>query len=308
MAFERDLENIRHKVRLTDISGDPSVDDPSFLEWFNDLPPILAGGDVKDILDRWIGARRSGKPVIWGFGAHLIKVGLSRWLIALMEEGLVTHLAVNGAVAIHDFELAAVGSTSEDVGSELSAGSFGQASRTGEFINRAAVMGLENGLGLGEALGQAILDARLPHGEISVLASAHRLGIPFSVHLALGTDTIHAHPEADGKALGDTSLRDFNRLTAWVGDLGGGAYFNIGSAVILPEVFLKAVSQAKAAGRNLSGMTTVVMDFIKHYRPYENVCRRPVEGDGRGFYLIGHHEIMIPLIARAALSRWRSGD
>ncbi len=307
MKSGRRLRDYRHKVRLEEAASPPAGDDPSFASWFAGLPRILAGGDLPLIVERWTAARRRGRPAIWGFGAHVVKVGLSPWVIRLMEEGLVTHLAVNGAVAIHDYELAAVGHTSEEVSEALAAGVFGRAEETFRFFNGAARAGMEKGTGLGESLGAAMLAADLPHKEASLLAAAARLGIPVSVHLAIGTDTVHAHPEADGRALGQTSLEDFRRLSTAVAGLGGGIYFNIGSAVILPEVFLKAVSLARASGADLAGMTTVVMDFNRHYRPLENVARRPVGEEGRGFYLVGHHEIMVPLLAQAALLRRARG-
>jgi hypothetical protein len=294
-------------VRLDDLSPHPGAGEKTFQEWLDLLPSQLAGREVREVVDRWVDARRSGRTVIWALGAHLIKVGLSRWLIALMEEGLVTHLAVNGAVAIHDYELAAVGHTSEDVARGLAEGSFGQAGETAEFINQAAKDGAVKGIGLGEALAEAMHNAGLPHGDVSVLAAAGRIGLPVSVHLALGADTIHSHPSADGSSLGQTSLLDFQRFSHWVSLLEGGLYFNVGSAVIMPEIFLKAVSLARTKGSELAGLTTVVMDFIRHYRPMENVCRRPPGPTGRGFYLVGHHEIMVPLMAQAALSRWPAG-
>lgn len=307
MSSSRDLKDFSHKVHLEKLAGLPKGADPSFCEWFGRLPGILAAEDVREVVSRWIEARRNGRPAIFGFGAHVIKVGLSPWIIALMEEGLIDHLAVNGAVAIHDYELAAVGHTSEDVGRAISEGVFGTAEETALFINEAAKKGMSDGIGLGEALSRAMDGSDLPHRNISVLAAASRLDVPVTVHLALGTDTIHGHPSADGRALGQTSLADFNLLAETVSRMEGGIYFNIGSSVILPEIFLKAVSRARAAGMPLRELTTVVLDFIRHYRPLENVSRRPLGDKGRGFYIIGHHEILVPLIGQAALSLWREG-
>ncbi len=306
MTKGRRLAGYRHKVDLAACAPSP-VPGATFAEWFERLPAILAGGDIKDIVDRWIAARRAGRPVILAFGAHVVKAGLSRWLIALMEEGLVTRLAVNGAVAIHDFELAAAGHTSEDVDAALVEGVFGQAEETARYVNDAAAAGAADGLGLGEALCRSLAARNLPHADWSVLAAAGRLGIPVTIHVALGTDTVHTHPSADGRALGETSLRDFRSLASAVKEMDGGLFVNAGSAVILPEVFLKAVSMARAAGVDFPSLTTVVLDFIRQYRPAENVARRPVAGGGRGFYLVGHHEILVPLLGQALLDRWRAG-
>jgi hypothetical protein len=306
MPQSRRLKDYRHKVGLDLLAPAPPAKPATFLDWFDRLPSILAGDDVREIVDRWVAARRARKPVIWGLGAHVIKAGLSHWLITLMEEGLITHLAMNGAVAIHDYELAAVGHTSEDVGEAMADGVFGRAEETALFINRAAGEGAAKGWGLGEAIGRALLEAGLPHVGVSVLAAARRLSVPVSVHLAIGTDTVHAHPSADGRALGQTTLADFQALCLAVAGLEGGLYVNAGSAVILPEVFLKATALARSSSQPLADMTTVTLDFIRHYRPLENVCRRPLGRGGRGFYLVGHHELMIPLLGQAVLERWRA--
>jgi hypothetical protein len=305
MTDGRKLAGYRHKVDLAACAPAP-VPGATFAEWFERLPGILAGGDTKEVVDRWIDARRAGRPVVLAFGAHVIKAGLSRWLITLMEEGLVTRLAINGAVAIHDFELAAAGHTSEDVGAALAEGVFGRAEETARYVNDAAAAGASMGIGLGEALCRSLAARDLPHADWSVLRAALRIGVPVTVHVALGTDTVHTHPSADGRALGETSLRDFRDLAAAVRQMDGGLFVNAGSAVILPEIFLKAVSMARADGIEFSSLTTVVLDFIRQYRPSENVSRRPVAGGGRGFYLVGHHEILVPLLGQALLDRWRT--
>jgi hypothetical protein len=297
------LAGYRHTVGVDRCSHPPSPDNPSFSSWLDGLPSLQAGSDLREIIARWTRARREGRPVIWGMGAHVIKAGLSPWVIALMERGLITRLALNGAGAIHDFELTAVGHTSEDVAGALAEGVFGQAEETARFINDGARDAAGRGIGLGAALVERIGTVPLAHPEVGLLAAAGRLGLPVTVHLAIGTDTAHSHPSADGASLGAATLSDFHSFSAAAAELEGGVYFNVGSAVLLPEIFLKAVSSARADGRTLAGMTTVVLDFIRHYRPLENVTRRPLGPDGRGYYLIGHHEIMIPLLAQAAFCR-----
>ena len=225
-------------------------------------------------------ARGDGKPILFGCGAHVIKVGLQPVLIDLMERGFVQGLALNGAGIIHDFEIAFAGRTSEDVGAQILDGRFGAARETGEYLNRAIREGVADGLGLGASVGRMIAGSRFPHRKLSLLAAGHRLGIPVTVHVALGTDIIHFHPGADGAAIGEGSLRDFFTFASLVGGLDGGVYINVGSAVMLPEVFLKAVSFARNKGARLDRMTTAVFDFNRHYRPDENVVRRPVGEEG----------------------------
>jgi hypothetical protein len=220
-----------------------------------------------------------------------------------MERGIVSAVAMNGAVIIHDFELALMGHTSEEVDAEIDSGRFGMAEETGRMINEATVQGMKAGQGLGEAIGHYMLGrkAQFPYQATSLLAGGARLGIPVTVHVALGTDIIHMHPSADGAAIGACSLVDFRRLAAVVADMEGGVYVNIGSAVILPEVFLKTVSLARNLGHALRDITTVNMDFLTHYRPMTNVVRRPTQKGGKGYTLTGHHEIMVPLLAAAVL-------
>jgi len=243
-------------------------------------------------------AKKKGKAIIYALGAHVIKVGLSPVLIDLMREGWVKALAVNGAVVIHDFEIALSGQTSEDVEVQIKHGKFGMAQETGEMLNEAINQGAEKGMGLGEAVGQMIAKSSLPHKNLSLLVTAYRLKIPVTVHLAIGTDFIHFHPKARGEALGKASLIDFFLFCSLLRKLeGGGVFINIGSAVILPEVFLKAISFLRNKGFRLMNFSTAVFDFIHHYRPDQNVVRRPLGEKGKGFYFIGHHEIMIPLLA-----------
>jgi hypothetical protein len=239
--------------------------------------------------------------VLWGLGAHVIKTGLGPVLIDLMARGFVSAVATNGAGIVHDFELAMSGGTSEDVDAALGPGRFGMAEETGRLLNAAINDGVAGGLGIGQAIGRWLARATPPHAHLSVLAAAARLDIPVTVHIALGTDIIHMHPAASGRSLGEGSLKDFRYFVSNVARLEQGVYLNCGSAVILPEVFLKAVALARNQGVPLDGLTTVNLDFVRHYRPETNVVTRPVAGIGRGYSLVGHHEIMIPLLAAALI-------
>jgi deoxyhypusine synthase len=265
------------------------------------LPDILAAQNLTVIARKIADSKRHNKTVLLGMGAHPIKVGLSPLIIDFMERGIIHAVALNGAGVIHDFELAYMGETSEDVAATLKDGSFGMGEETGTFINEAISDGSKNQLGVGAAVGAAILKNRLPHRRLSILAAAARLGIPVTSHIAIGTDIIHMHPNADGRALGDCSLRDFRTLTSVVATLGGGVFLNFGSAVVLPEVFLKAVSLARNLGNPVHNLTTVNLDFLQHYRPLTNVVNRPTLGSGKGYHLTGHMEIMVPLLFAAVL-------
>jgi hypothetical protein len=265
------------------------------------LPNILAAQNLKSIAAKIADCHRKRKTVLLGMGAHPIKVGLSPLIIDFMERGIIDALALNGAGIIHDFELAYMGETSEDVAVSLKDGSFGMGEETGAFINAAIIEGTRLDLGVGAAVGNAIVKNHLPYRRLSILATASRLGIPVTCHIAIGTDIIHMHPKADGKALGDCSLRDFRTLTSVVATLGGGVYLNFGSAVILPEVFLKAVSLARNLGNSVENLTTVNLDFLQHYRPLTNVVSRPTLQTGKGYQITGHMEIMVPLLFGAVL-------
>jgi deoxyhypusine synthase len=273
----------------------------SIRSFIGGLPDILAAQNLKAIARKIANCHRQNKTVLLGMGAHPIKVGLSPLIIDFMERGIIHAVALNGAGVIHDFELAYMGETSEDVAATLTDGSFGMGEETGAFINRAITEGSNNHLGIGAAVGQAINKNRLPHRKLSILATAAKLGIPVTSHIAIGTDIIHMHPQADGKALGDCSLRDFRTLTSVVATLDRGIYLNFGSAVILPEVFLKAVSLARNLGHPLRNLTTVNLDFLQHYRPLTNVVNRPTMNGGKGYHLTGHMEIMVPLLFSAVL-------
>lgn len=293
------LADRKSKVALADFAR-PHARGGSFAAFLDSLPRILGGETLRLLVADILRARSLGKPVLWGIGAHVIKVGLSPLLIDLMEKGFVTALAMNGAGIVHDFELAVAGQTSEDVAEALGSGEFGMARETGEEVNRAIAEGDRDGLGIGAALGR-YLEARRPsHLDVSLLAAAHRLGLPATVHVAVGTDIVHLHPACDPAALGRATHLDFRTFAALVARLGGGGvYLNVGSAVLLPEVFLKAVTLARNLGHELTDFATANLDFIQSYRPNTNVVQRPTRGVGRGYSLTGHHELLVPLLAAA---------
>ncbi len=267
------------------------------------LPDILAGKDFKELVGLLRAARAKKRAILFALGAHVIKVGLNPIILRLMRDGWISGLAFNGAGVIHDFEIAYCGCTSEEVAHQLKGGDFGMAQETGEVLNAAIRRGARQNWGLGEAVGRLISASNFPHKTMSLLGTAHELGIPASVHVAVGTDTIHFHPQASGEALGKTSLADFFLFCSMLERLeGGGVFINVGSAVILPEVFLKAVSLVRNKGNTLEHFSTAVFDFIHHYRPDQNVVKRAVGKKGRGFYFIGHHEIMVPLLAAGLAS------
>jgi hypothetical protein len=267
------------------------------------LPDLLAGSDLRAVVAALRAARARRAPIVWGLGGHVVKTGLAPVLAGLMREGYVGALALNGAALIHDFEIALAGRTSEDVDAALGPGTFGMAEETGTWLNGAINEGVAAGQGIGQAVtGWLGRRAEVPHRAASLLCTAAELDVPVTVHLAIGTDVTHMHPAASGAALGEGTLRDFRYFTDTVSRLAGGVYLNCGSAVILPEVFLKAVALVRNAGIPLDGLTTVTLDFIRHYRPETNVVRRPVRDIGRGYSLVGHHEILIPLIAAAVLA------
>lgn len=281
------------------------VDSSSFAQVSDNLldsmPDILKGAEFKEFIKRCHLARDSHKTFIIGLGGHIIKCGLAPLLIKLMEEGIAKCFAVNGSVTIHDFELAYFGKTSEDVSKGLADGTFGMAEETINAINRIIIRASEEKLGYGEALGKDILE-NAPNSEISLLAQAYKYNIPVTVHIALGTDITHQSLYADGKAIGDCSMRDFRIFCEQVKNLNdGGVFINMGSAVIIPEVFLKALTVARNVYGTIQDFTTAVFDMNQQYRELENVVRRPVEKGGKGYYFIGHHEIMIPLLVQELL-------
>jgi hypothetical protein len=293
------------KVTVADFAR-PHRRGASVADWLDSLPGILAGRTVRALARDIQRARARQKPILWGIGAHVIKTGLSPILIDLMERGFITGLAMNGAGIVHDFEVAVAGKTSEEVASALGSGSFGMARETGGEINRAIARGVRRGLGIGGAVGSYIVRRRAPHCELSLLAAAWRLGLPATVHVAIGTDIVHMHPACNPEAIGRGSHLDFRAFAGQVARLGGGGvYLNVGSAVVLPEVFLKAVTLARNLKHKLNDFATANLDFIQSYRPNVNVVERPTQGAGRGYRLTGHHEILVPLLAAALIEgRW----
>jgi len=291
------------KARAADFAR-PVQPGASFASWFDSLPAILGAADVRRVVDALVTAKRAGRGIVWGIGAHVIKTGVSPVLIDLMHRGYVSALAMNGAGVIHDFEVALAGATSEDVDEALGPGRFGMAEETGSQLNAIAQRASAEGQGFGQAVARFLAEAEPAHADKSLAVAAHRLGIPLTVHVALGTDITHMHPHASGAAIGDTSLRDFRYFTSSVARLERGVYLNCGSAVVLPEIFLKAVALARNRGIALDGLTTVNIDFQRLYRATTNVVARPVAGtSGVGIALLGHHEILIPLLAAAVLER-----
>jgi hypothetical protein len=293
------LAERKSKVGREDFAR-PHVGGASFKGFLDSLPRILGAQTLRQVAAEIQRARGAGKPILWGLGAHVLKVGLSPVIVDLMERGFVTGLAFNGAGIVHDFELAVAGRTSEEVEEGLGAGEFGMARETGEEINRAISEGDRDGLGLGAALGRYLEARRPPHLAVSLLAAARRLGRTATVHVAVGTDIVHMHPACDPAALGRATHLDFRLFAGEVAALGGGGiYLNVGSAVLLPEVFLKAVTLARNLGHDLTDFSTANLDFIQSYRPNTNVVQRPTRGVGRGYSLTGHHEILVPLLAAA---------
>ena len=299
-----------HKV---DVAALGRVTPPgcSFRDWLAGLPHFLGADEFRQTVDAIIAARRAGRPVVFAFGGHVIKTGCSPLVIDLIQRGLITALATNGSGAIHDLELAETGATSEEVAETIRDGSFGMVHETCERMNAAARLGAQ-GNGLGWALGQLLADGSARHKHVSLFAAAYAAQIPATVHVAIGTDTVHMHPQTDGAASGAASLRDFRTLcevgadmTAASAGAAGGVWLNVGSAVILPEIFLKAVSVARNAGHSLAGMHAANFDMLRHYRPTQNVVTRPV-APGHGHAVIGQHEILLPLLRQALIEEWRA--
>jgi hypothetical protein len=265
------------------------------------LPKQLIGVDFPQLVARIALAHRQQRPILLGMGAHVIKVGLNPVLIDLMRRGIITGIALNGAGIIHDSEIAMVGRTSEEVAAVLGAGAFGAARETGEVLNRAITAGAARDIGIGQAVGEMLLAADFPHNDKSLLAMAAQLQVPVTVHVAMGTDIIHIHPDVDGAAIGKAGHHDFRVFCRQVSELEGGVYLNVGSAVLLPEVFLKALTVVRNLGHGVKHFTTANFDFIRHYRPATNVVHRPTLEGGKGFHFTGHHELMLPLLAAAVI-------
>jgi hypothetical protein len=299
------LKSRKSKARVEDFAS-PAAPATTVGQFIDSLPNILAAADLKAVVGGIVLARQHS-GVVWGMGAHVIKTGLGPVLIDLMQRGFVSALAMNGAAVIHDFEIALAGSTSEDVDESLGPGRFGMAEETGRLLNSAISTGVQRRLGIGQAVCEFLATKTPQFARQSVLAEAARLEIPVTVHVAVGTDIIHMHPSASGSAIGEGSLRDFRYFVSNVARLERGVYLNCGSAVVLPEVFLKAVALARNRGASLSNLTTVNLDFVRSYRPETNVVTRPTAGSGRGYSLVGHHEIMIPLLAAAVIAADAAG-
>jgi hypothetical protein len=290
------------KVTVEDFAR-PFAEDSSLRDFLKSLPNILAVQSIREVAARMRRARELGKPIVWGLGGHVVKTGLAPLINDLMRRGFVTGIAANGSVLVHDAEVALVGSTSEDVDATLGAGAFGAADETGRLLNEAARRAAQEGIGLGEGLGRMLLESEPKHAELSLLCAAYRGRVPFTAHVAIGTDIAHFHPQADGAALGAATHTDFRLLSELVRRMsGGGVYLNVGSALIRPEVFLKCVTLVRNLGHALEDFTTANFDFIQSYRPLTNVVRRPTSGGaGRGFSVTGHHELTIPLLAAELL-------
>jgi deoxyhypusine synthase len=297
-ARTRKLATLSRMV-ARDQFGKPLKAGMSMRRFFDSLPAVLAAKDLRELAHSIAVARRRDRPFVLLMGAHPLKVGLGPIICNLIRDGIVTAIATNGAAIIHDFELAFAGRTSEDVGAGLDEGVFGMAEETGTFLNAAARNASRDGIGLGAAVGREILAARLKFRDSSIFAAAYAAEVPATVHVTIGADIIHMHPDADGAAIGAASMADFHRLTEVVGELTGGVVINLGSAVVMPEVFLKALNLARNLGRKAANFTAADMDFIRNYRPRLNVVDRPTEKSGRGIILTGHHELMFPLLAAA---------
>ena len=295
------------KVKTLD-EARPLAPGSSVAELLESLPGLLGAADLNDAIDSWVRAWQREKLVLFGFGAHLIKVGLAPIVVDLLERGAIGGMMMNGAGCVHDLELAMMGRTSEDVATSLDAGRFGMARETAERLNGAIALGRKDSLGMGAAIGRDIFESSDRYASRSVLATAWRLGIPVTVHAAIGTDIHHMHPSADGAAIGETSFRDFEKLASLVAGLSEGVVLNVGSAVILPEVFLKALALARNLGHPVKRLTTVNCDFLRQYRPETNIVERPTRLGGRGISLVGQHEVLIPLMAAGVIERYAAAS
>ncbi len=294
------LKKRASKVKVDDF-GNAWQPGGSMNRWLESLPKILAGNDFTEIVDRFVRAAASGKTIILAMGAHAIKVGLNPIILDLLNRRILSSIAMNGAGIIHDAEVAMVGCTSEDVSEQIGTGKFGMAEETGKLLNTAISEGAKQGLGIGRSVGAMLIRENFPYNRYSLLARAFELDIPVTVHVAIGTDIIHFHPNVDGASIGKASHLDFRIFARLVSTLEEGVFINLGSAVILPEVFLKALTLVRNLGYQARDFTTVNMDFIRHYRPMTNVVHRPTLDGGKGYNLVGHHEIMFPLLAAAVL-------
>lgn len=293
-----------NKVNIDDHFADPIEPGMSVGKLVNSLPRLLGADQMRNVVDAIVRAREKDRPVVMAIGGHVIKCGLQPVLKQLIDADILTAVAMNGSAAIHDFEVSLVGATSEDVGAVLHAGDFGFSDETGKGINLALKDGIDSGIGFGEAVGRRVVAAAHPYSRYSLLAACVEKRIPTTAHVAIGTDIVHQHPDADGAVIGEMTFRDFRLLTSVVADLGnGGVWLNVGSAVIMPEVFLKALSIAQNLGYRVDDFTTVNFDMVQHYRPLQNVVKRPTSSKGKGYAITGHHEINIPLLAAVLIDR-----
>ena len=299
-----DLASRPSKVGVSDL-GRPVAPTTAIGDWLDSLPKQLAANELRKLRDHFVRAHRDGRTVAAAIGGHVIKTGCAPYLIDFIERGIIDSISMNGSAAIHDFELALAGKTSEDVGAQLNAGRFGLARETAEAFAISAERGSKHDLGLGAALGQYIADLRCPHADISLVAACHRAGIPCTVHVALGTDIVHMHPQVSGAALGEASMIDFRILCSVVSTLAHGIWWNIGSAVVMPEVFLKVVAVVRNFGHDLDGLVTANFDKESKYRSSMNVLRRP---GSEGIEILGHHELLIPLFHAAVLAKLAASD
>ncbi len=289
------------KVALADFAKPPSGD-TSFQSFWRSLPDILGAKDLRELASRMVKARNAEKLLHWSIGAHVIKVGLAPVLIDLMDRGYLRALSVNGAVLVHDSEIALAGKTSEDVDATLDDGTFGVTEETAAFLNQAAIAAADANQGLAQTIGERLLAAKAAHLEQSVLAQAVLRKIPVTAHVALGTDVVHLHPNADGAAIGKATLHDFRVFADLTSRLEDGVYLNVGSAVLMPEIFLKAITLVRNLGYQVESFTTANFDFIRHYRPIANVVTRPTGKSGKGFHFTGQHELLLPLLAHGILA------
>lgn len=293
----------KNKVRYQDFAKPPSKG-ATFSDFFDSIPNILSGNNFRQVVDAVVSAYKKKKPVIVMMGSHIIKCGLNPVIIELIDKNIITAVSMNGSGAIHDFEIALIGRTSEDVSEAIEDGSFGMAKETALYINGALAEAVEKDIGAGHAIGQVIRDEKLQFKKFSILYNCVKQDIPATVHIAIGTDIIHQHPSCDGANLGEASLKDFRNFIGIVSELGdGGVVLNLGSSVILPEVFLKAINVARNLGCKVRNFTACNFDMISHYRPYQNVVKRPISSGGAGYTIIGYHEMMIPFLAQAVMEK-----
>jgi hypothetical protein len=297
-----------NKVNIDEHFGKPIKAGMSSSALLDAMPKLLGADSIRAVADKIVEARQKDRPVVLAMGGHVIKCGLQPLLKSLIDADIITAVAMNGSAAIHDFEVSLVGATSEEVGDVLHSGDFGFSDETGAGMNRAIKTGLDRDMGFAQALGEWILSKKHPFKEYSLIATCVEKGLPVTAHVAMGTDIIHQHPEMDGAVTGEMSMRDFRLITSVVADLGdGGVWLNVGSAVIMPEVFLKALSIAQNLGHHVDNFTTANFDMNQHYRPMQNVIKRPTSGSGKGYSIVGHHEINLPLLAAAILDKIDKG-